>query len=123
MCQWLRVSRLSFCRYWAEKAPAEEESALRDQLLQSLSLQHPHYGSRRLAQLLKRAGKNVNRKRVQRIMREDNLLCLRRKKFVVTTDSNHVLGLLSKPGAGSQVNDNQPTLGGRHQLHSPARVM
>jgi transposase InsO family protein len=91
MCQWLQVSRLSFYRYWAEKAPAEEESALRDQL-QSLSLQHPRYGSRRLAQLLKRAGENVNRKRVQRIMREDNLLGLRRQKFVVTTDSNHVWG-------------------------------
>jgi hypothetical protein len=41
MCQWLQVSRLSFYGYWAEKAP-EEEGALRDQLLQSLSLQHPH---------------------------------------------------------------------------------
>jgi transposase InsO family protein len=31
----------------------------------------------------------VNHKRVRRIMREDNLLCLRKRKFVVTTDSNH----------------------------------
>jgi transposase InsO family protein len=33
----------------------------------------------------------VNRKRVQRILRQDNLLCLRRRRFVVTTDSNHDL--------------------------------
>jgi transposase InsO family protein len=33
----------------------------------------------------------VNHKRVARIMREDNLLCLRRKKFVTTTDSRHGL--------------------------------
>jgi hypothetical protein len=26
---------------------------------------------------------------VGRILREDNLLCLRKRKFVVTTDSNH----------------------------------
>ena len=38
---------------------------------------------------LQRRGWMVNHKRVQRIMREDNLLCLRRRKFVVTTDSNH----------------------------------
>ena len=91
MCDWLRVSRLSFYRYWQEKAPEEEETALRDRL-QVLCLENPRYGSRRLTQLLKRAGEPVNRKRVQRIMREDNLLCLRGKKFVVTTDSNHAWG-------------------------------
>jgi transposase InsO family protein len=91
MCDWLRVSRLSFYRYWQEKAPAEEETALRDQL-QLLCVANPSYGSRRLAQLLKRAGENVNRKRVQRMMHEDNLLCLRGKKFVVTTDSKHAWG-------------------------------
>jgi transposase InsO family protein len=33
----------------------------------------------------------MNHKRVYRLMREDNLLCLRRRKFVVTTDSAHDL--------------------------------
>src|SRR6516225_6810506 len=33
----------------------------------------------------------LNRKRVQRLMRKDNLLCLRKRRFVVTTDSNHPL--------------------------------
>jgi putative transposase len=40
MCDWLRVSRLSFYRYWQEKAPEEEETALRDQL-QALCLANP----------------------------------------------------------------------------------
>jgi transposase InsO family protein len=31
----------------------------------------------------------VNPKRVYRILREDNLLCIRKRKFVATTDSNH----------------------------------
>ena len=31
----------------------------------------------------------MNHKRVQRLMREDNLLALRRKGFVSTTNSNH----------------------------------
>ena len=33
----------------------------------------------------------VNHKRVYRLLREDNLLCLRRRKFAVTTKSDHVL--------------------------------
>jgi transposase InsO family protein len=33
----------------------------------------------------------VNHERVYRLMREDNLLCLRKRKFVVTTDSHHDL--------------------------------
>jgi putative transposase len=31
----------------------------------------------------------VNPKLVYRLLREDNLLCVRKRKFVVTTDSNH----------------------------------
>jgi transposase InsO family protein len=38
---------------------------------------------------LRRQGWTVNPKRVRRLLREDNLLCLRKRKFVVTTDSNH----------------------------------
>jgi putative transposase len=40
---------------------------------------------------LKRRGWAVNHKRVYRLMREDNLLCLRKRKFVVMTDSDHGL--------------------------------
>jgi putative transposase len=40
---------------------------------------------------LQQRGWAVNHKRVYRLMREDNLLCLRRRKFVVTTDSDHGL--------------------------------
>src|SRR5438445_6604037 len=47
------------------------------------------YGRRRITHELRRGGWQVNSKRVHRLMREDNLLCVRRRKFVVTTDSNH----------------------------------
>jgi len=70
-------------------APAEAETALRDRL-QQLALAHRHYGYRRLGPLLRHEGWAVNHKRVLRLMREDNLLCLRRKSFVpATTDSRH----------------------------------
>jgi hypothetical protein len=48
-------------------------------------------GSRRIAKELRDRGSKVNRKRVQRLMREDNLLCVVKRRFVVTTDSSHGL--------------------------------
>jgi transposase InsO family protein len=42
--------------------------------LEAIAVQHPRYGSRRLTEELKRAGWQINRKRVQRLMQEENLL-------------------------------------------------
>jgi len=63
---------------------------LRD-VLQRVALEFPSYGWPRMTRDLKRRGWAVNHKRVYRLMRQDNLLCLRRRKFVVTTDSQHGL--------------------------------
>ena len=58
--------------------------------IQHIALEFSCYGWRRVTAALRRQGWVVNHKRVRRIMREDNLLCLRKKKFVVmTTDSQH----------------------------------
>jgi transposase InsO family protein len=60
---------------------------LRDEI-QKIALEWPCYGSRRITQELKARKWDVNRKRVQRLMREDNLLCVTKRRFVVaTTDS------------------------------------
>lgn len=89
MCALIEVSRAGYYRHWQASAPAEEETALRDRL-QTLALAHRHYGYRRLGPLLRREGWAVNHKRVLRLLRADNLLCLRRKTFVPsTTDSRH----------------------------------
>ena len=63
---------------------------LRD-ALQRVALEFPIYGWPRVTAELQRRGWAVNHKRVYRLMREDNLLCLRKRKFVVTTDSDHGL--------------------------------
>jgi transposase InsO family protein len=89
MCALVEVSRAGYYRHWRRSAPAEEEAGLRDRL-QRLALSNRHYGYRRLGPLLRREGWAVNHKRVLRLMREDNLLCLRQKAFVpATTDSRH----------------------------------
>jgi transposase InsO family protein len=63
---------------------------LRD-ALQRIALEMPSYGRPRITAELRRRGWSVNAKRVYRLMREDNLLCVRRRGFVVTTDSEHAL--------------------------------
>jgi putative transposase len=84
-----RVSRSSFYRLDAAEKPVRNRSMdLRD-ALQRIALEMPSYGRPRLTAELRRRGWTVNPKRVYRLMREDNLLCVRRRKFVVTTDSNH----------------------------------
>jgi len=59
--------------------------------LQRIALQWPAYGYRRVHVELRKRGWEVNHKRVLRLMRADNLLCLRRRKFILTTDSKHAL--------------------------------
>jgi transposase InsO family protein len=88
LSQLVDVSRANFYR-WRHAPPVEDRDLdLRDQI-QRIALEWPCYGWRRVTEELRRRGWVVNHKRVRRIMREDNLLCLRRRKFVVTTDSNH----------------------------------
>jgi transposase InsO family protein len=84
-----RVSRSGFYRF-DEDGPAgpDPDMDLRD-AIQRIALEWPSYGRPRITAELRRRGWTVNPKRVYRILREDNLLCVRKRKFVVTTDSNH----------------------------------
>jgi transposase InsO family protein len=89
MCQLGGVSRSGYYRRWQRSAPRQEETGLRD-AIQRLALRHRHYGYRRIGALLRRQGWHANHKRVLRLMREDNLLCLRQTPFVpMTTNSHH----------------------------------
>jgi putative transposase len=90
-CQTGEVSRAGFYRYLHKAKPNQAEMLLRARL-QELAVEHHRLrGYRMLTALLRREGQLVNRKRVLRLMREDNLLSLRRKKYVFTTDSAHTL--------------------------------
>src|SRR5215470_18347398 len=77
MCALAQVSRAGYYRHWQAAAPRSAETALRDEV-QRLALAQRHYGYRRITALLRRVGWRVNHKRVMRLMREDNLLCLRK---------------------------------------------
>jgi putative transposase len=88
MCATAEVSRAGYYRYRNESEAEDRDLDLRDEG-QRIALEMPAYGRRRITAELKRRGWKANHKRVHRILREDNLLCLRRRKFVGTTDSKH----------------------------------
>jgi putative transposase len=84
-----QVSRASFYRFEESTHPGHDaDMDLRD-AIQRIALEWPSYGRPRITAELRRHGWKVNPKRVYRILREDNLLCIRKRKFMVTTDSNH----------------------------------
>lgn len=105
MCRLAGVSRAGYYRHWQASSPRREEAGLRD-AIQRLALANPHYGYRRIAVLLGREGWRVNHKRVLRLMREDNLLCLRKAGFVpMTTDSRHGWRVVPNLARGLQLSD------------------
>jgi len=87
MCGAAQVSRASYYRFAGSEAE-DPDMELRS-VVQKIALSQPSYGYRRVQAELRRRGHLVNHKRVRRLMREDNLLCLRRRSFVRTTDSRH----------------------------------
>jgi putative transposase len=91
MCRLGRVSRAGFYRHWQQREPRGEEMELRAQVQQIVVTHRRNYGYRRVSRVLREQGWVVNHKRVARIMAEDNLLCIRRRRFVLTTDSKHDL--------------------------------
>jgi putative transposase len=84
-----QVSRAGFYRSLSEQMPVEEEMEVRSAIQQIVVEHRRRYGYRRVTAELRRRGMLVNHKRVVQIMREDNLLAVQPRSFVVTTDSDH----------------------------------
>ena len=91
MCRISGVSRAGYYRSLAEEQPEVEQMLVRS-AIQQVVLEHGRrYGYRRVTRELRTRGLMVNHKRVLRMMREDNLLAVQPRQFVVTTDSEHSL--------------------------------
>jgi len=91
-CEVARVSRAGFYRHYEEHEPRQADVALRDAIHQ-IVLTNRFYGYRRVTAELKHQGTVVNHKRVLRLMRADNLLAVRKRRFVFTTDSRHTYAI------------------------------
>ncbi len=88
MCALAHLSRAGYYRFLTMPVAGDKDIDLRD-AIQRIALEFSYYGRPRITPELHRRGWQVGPNRVYRIMREDNLLCLRRRKFVITTNSDH----------------------------------
>ena len=86
-CELAGVSRVGYYRQLARVKPAEADIELRDRI-QRIALSNRRYGYRRVTAELRRQGFTVNHKKVLRLMRNDNLLAIRKRRYVLTTDSD-----------------------------------
>ena len=89
-CSTLSVPRSTWYRQVNSQLLPDQDMELRD-LVQRIATNKSVYGYRRITAELGRSGVIANHKRVLRIMREDNLLCIRKRRFIATTDSEHGL--------------------------------
>jgi transposase InsO family protein len=92
LCRLAGVARASYYRHWVKTSPREAEGELRDRI-QRICLAHRSYGYRRVRAALRKQDLAVNHKKIRRFMREDNLLAIRRRKWIATTDSRHQLAV------------------------------
>jgi putative transposase len=90
LCQMTGLNRAGFYRSRLPRQATPVEMEIRDEM-QKIAVESPAYGYRRISAELQRRGFDINHKRVLRMMREDNLLWVRRRSFVMTTDSRHNL--------------------------------
>jgi putative transposase len=89
LCATTGLGRSTYYRRRVPLVGIPVQMEMRDEI-QHIALEFPSYGYRRITAEMRRRNWDVNHKRVLRLMREDNLLCLRRKPFVpVTSDSRH----------------------------------
>lgn len=88
----LEVSRSGYYKWFHRSNDHDNvnnsDLQLRKQI-QDIAIEFPGYGYRRITAELRNRGCHINHKKVRRLMKEDNLLCVKKKFKPTTTDSNH----------------------------------
>src|SRR5262245_28221752 len=105
LCRQAKVSRAGYYRFWRTSAPRQHDTTVRDQIQRLALANGRHRGYRLVAFQLRQEGLIVNHKRVLRLMRQDNLLCLRKRPFgPLTTNSDHGWPVVPNLARGMQLN-------------------
>jgi putative transposase len=106
LCRQAKVSRAGYYRFWRNSAPRAHDTTVRDAIQRLALANGRHRGYRLVTFQLRQEGLVVNHKRVLRLMRQDNLLCLRKRPFVPpTTDSRHGWPVVPNRARGMQPNE------------------
>lgn len=91
MCRVLQISRSGYYEFLS-RAPSchqIEDDELRPQIKAAFKTGRKNYGTRRIKRELKKQTIAVSRRRIGRLMQEEQLQVQTKRKFKVTTDSNH----------------------------------
>ena len=124
MCALAGVSRAGYYRHWRESKPRREETALRDEIqrLSLLSRKNGYRdGYRPITIQLQRMGWAVNHKRVARIRREDNLLCMPRQRSARRRRIGVIVACLANLARHMCPDGGESTLGSGHHLYKDGR--
>lgn len=89
LCELAALPRANFYRKIHPPAASCDPNGQVLQEIRTICEEMPCYGSPRVTAELHRRGYAVNHKRVSRLMRNANLHCRRKRRFVATTDSRH----------------------------------
>jgi len=91
LCELLDVSRSGYYAWVDRPAPVKtiSDAQLVVEIKAAMVRGRGTYGSPRVHLDLQAHGMRVNKKRVERLMRENNLVARQKRRFVHTTDSNH----------------------------------
>jgi transposase InsO family protein len=88
----LEVSKSGYYKWLQSSHRFDSENnsdiPLREEI-QNIAIEFPGYGYRRITAELQNRGHQANHKKVLRLMKEDNLLCVKKRFRLQTTDSNH----------------------------------
>ncbi len=91
-CRVLGVTRNGYYSYWTRRNSRPEDSEHQDMLdwVKDIAASSKYsYGSRRMKKALNALGYPVSRNKARKLMREADVKARQRKKFKVTTNSNH----------------------------------
>ena len=124
LCALAKVSRAGFYRFGEFRQPERSEADLHDKI-QTVALKNRFYGYRRIGQeLWRRHGLQINHKRLRRLMREDNLLCLRSQTLRPLHDELPPrVSHRAQPHARALSHRPRSDLGRRHHLRASGRAI
>lgn len=91
MCRVFGVTRSGFHAFCSrpESARAKEDAELVVQIREEFDKSRKSYGPIRIRRALRKRGKHLSKKRVERLMRREGLRAAAPSRYVVTTDSKH----------------------------------
>jgi transposase InsO family protein len=90
LCQLAQLPRCTYYRHLRQpRTDADTFEIELQNRIQAICLEFPRYGYRMVTNQLHAEGYQVNHKRILRLMRQDNLLCVRKKHWISTTQSKH----------------------------------